>query len=75
MRASAPAVIELLSATKPKGEAMANATFIPTFDVTAEASRAGRFPGRRTVSVVDNRRLSDGIYRLTFRDSYIAGHA
>ena len=54
---------------------MANATFIPTFDVTAEASRAGRFPGRRTVPVVDNRRLSDGIYRLTFRDSYIAGHA
>jgi len=54
---------------------MPNATFIPTFDVTAEASRAGRFPGRRTVPVVDNRRLSDGIYRLTFRDSYIAGHA
>ena len=24
---------------------MANATFIPTFDVTAEASRAGRFGG------------------------------
>ena len=54
---------------------MPKATFIPTFDVTAEASRAGRFPGRRTVPVVDNRRLSDGIYRLTLRDSYIAGHA
>jgi dihydroorotate dehydrogenase electron transfer subunit len=51
---------------------MTTATFTPT---VAEATRAGFFPSRHTVEIVDNRKLTDGVYRLTFRDEYIAGHA
>lgn len=51
---------------------MTTATFTPT---VAEATRAGFFPSRHTVEIVNNRKLTDGVYRLTFRDEYIAGHA
>ncbi len=47
-------------------------TFVPT---VAEATDAGFFPSRREVEIVDNRELTDGVYRLTFRDEYIASHA
>ena len=47
-------------------------TFVPT---VAEATAAGFFPSRHEVEVVDNRELTDGVYRLTFRDEYIASHA
>lgn len=50
----------------------AAATFMPT---VTEAREAGFFPSRHTVEVVDNRKLADGVYRLTFHDEYIAGHA
>ena len=50
----------------------AAATFMPT---VTEAREAGFFPSRHTVEIVDNRKLADGVYRLTFRDEYIAGHA
>ena len=47
-------------------------TFVPT---VAEATAAGFFPSRHEVEVVDNQELTDGVYRLTFRDEYIASHA
>ena len=47
-------------------------TFAPT---VAEATEAGFFPSRHEVEIVDNRELTDGVYRLTFRDEYIASHA
>ena len=47
-------------------------TFVPT---VAEATKAGFFPIRHEVEIVDNRELTDGVYRLTFRDEYIADHA
>lgn len=47
-------------------------TFVPT---VAEATDAGFFPSRHEVEIVDNRELTDGVYRLTFRDGYIASHA
>ena len=47
-------------------------TFVPT---VAEATSAGFFPSRHEVEVVDNQELTDGVYRLTFRDEYIASHA
>lgn len=47
-------------------------TFVPT---VAEATMAGFFPSRHEVEVVDNQELTDGVYRLTFRDEYIASHA
>ena len=48
------------------------ATFMPT---VGQAREAGFFPSRHTVEIVDNRMLADGVYRLTFRDEFIAGHA
>lgn len=51
---------------------MTTATFVPT---VAEAREAGFFPGRHAVEIVDNRMLTDGVYRLTFRDEFIAEHA
>ena len=50
----------------------AAATFMPT---VGQAREAGFFPSRHTVEIVDNRMLADGVYRLTFRDEFIAGHA
>ena len=47
-------------------------TFVPT---VAEATAAGFFPSRHEVEVVDNQELTDGVYRLTFRDEYIASLA
>ena len=48
------------------------ATFMPT---VGQAREAGFFPSRHTVEIVDNRMLADGVYRLTFRDEFIAGQA
>ena len=47
----------------------AAATFMPT---VGQAREAGFFPSRHTVEIVDNRMLADGVYRLTFRDEFIA---
>lgn len=47
-----------------------------TFRATeADAIAAGFVPSRHTVEVTDNRELTDGVWRLTFRDEYIAKHA
>lgn len=54
---------------------MPAATFTPVDDVVSQATSAGFFPGRHAVDVTDVRRLSDGVFRLTFRDGYIAAHA
>ena len=54
---------------------MPAATFTPVDDVVSQATSAGFFPGRHAVDVTDERRLSDGVFRLTFRDGYIAAHA
>lgn len=54
---------------------MPTATFTPTADVVAEATQAGYFPGRHTVEITQVTQLTGGVYRLTFRDSYIAQHA
>lgn len=54
---------------------MPTATFTPTADVVAEATEAGYFPGRHTVEITEVTQLTDGVYRLTFRDAYIAQHA
>ena len=43
--------------------------------VITHATKAGRFPGRRNADVIASDRLTSGVYRLTFRDAYIAGHA
>ena len=56
-------------------ECMPAATFTPVDDVVSQATSAGFFPGRHAVDVTDVRRLSDGVFRLTFRDGYIAAHA
>ena len=54
---------------------MPAATFTPVDDVVSQATSAGFFPARHAVDVTDVRRLSDGVFRLTFRDGYIAAHA
>ena len=50
---------------------MPAATFTPVDDVVSQATSAGFFPGRHAVDVTDVRRLTDGVFRLTFRDGYI----
>lgn len=50
-------------------------TTASAYDVTSRATDAGRFPGRRHAEVVSSERLTQGVYRLTFRDDYIARHA
>ena len=54
---------------------MTTATFHPTGDVVAQATEAGYFPGRHAVEITAVERLTDGVYRMTFRDAYIAAHA
>lgn len=54
---------------------MPTATFTHTVDVVAEATEAGYFPGRHTVEITDVTKLTESVYRLTFRDAYIAQHA
>ncbi|KFI48841.1 dihydroorotate dehydrogenase electron transfer subunit [Bifidobacterium biavatii] len=54
---------------------MPTAPFTPTADVVAEATEAGYFPGRHTVDITEVVKLTAGVYRLTFRDAYIAKHA
>ncbi|MEE1296209.1 MAG: dihydroorotate dehydrogenase electron transfer subunit [Bifidobacterium sp.] len=51
---------------------MTTASFIPT---VAQATDAGYYPARRTVDVTAVRKLTDGVYRLTFRDAFIAAKA
>ncbi|KFI65985.1 2-polyprenylphenol hydroxylase [Bifidobacterium cuniculi] len=51
---------------------MTTASFIPT---TAQATAAGYYPPRRTVEVTGVRQLAQGVFRLTFRDAFIAEHA
>ena len=46
-------------------------TFAPT---VAEATEAGFFPSRHEVEIVDNRELTDGVYRLTFYSEDAAGN-
>ena len=43
--------------------------------VVEEAVKAGFFPPRHTVEIVQVQELTPGVTRLTFRDSYIAQHA
>ena len=45
---------------------MPAATFTPVDDVVSQATSAGFFPGRHAVDVTDVRRLSDGVFRLTY---------
>ncbi|KFJ06119.1 dihydroorotate dehydrogenase electron transfer subunit [Bifidobacterium tsurumiense] len=54
---------------------MSPSSFIPTARAVEQATAAGYFPGRRSVEITDNQRLDEGVYRLTFRDPYIAAHA
>lgn len=51
---------------------MTTASFKPT---TAQATAAGFYPPRRSAPISDVRKLTDGVYRLTFTDAYIAQHA
>ncbi|MCH9277046.1 dihydroorotate dehydrogenase electron transfer subunit [Bifidobacterium amazonense] len=54
---------------------MPTAPFTTTADVVAEATEAGYFPGRHTVEITEVTKLTEGVYRLTFRDAYVAKHA
>lgn len=54
---------------------MSATTFMPTVTtqtVERQAAEAGRKPGRRTDEVIAASMLSEGIYELVIRDSYVA---
>lgn len=54
---------------------MTTATFTPTSGGDRTwATAAGFFPGRHTVDVTEVTKLADGVYRMTFRDAYVAKH-